>query len=307
MRLLTLAARHGRLLLVGGLVAGLVLQDLAQAMRPWLPALVAGLIFLAAFRIGHRQAFMALAELPALAATVLAFQVGVPVAVALAANASGLAGTPIAIALTLMTAAPSVAGSPNLTVMAGGDPAPALRLVIAGTAALPLTVIPVFLIAPGLGGSAGLLFVSLRLMAIIAAAAALAFWLRSRVMPAPGNEAIRAVDGASAILMAVVVIGLMAAAGPALLAEPARFFSWLAVAFIANFGLQLVAGRVLRNRADRTPLSIVAGNRNIALFLIALPPEVTGSILLFIGCYQMPMYLTPLLMSWYYRRSDSGA
>ena len=301
MKVLALAGKHGRLLLVLGLVAGLTLQDLAQAMRPWLPVLVAGLIFLAAFRIGHRQARIPRGELPGLAGVVLAYQVGVPVAVALAFAAVGQAGSPAAVALTLMCAAPSVAGSPNLTVLAGGDPAPALRLVIAGTAVLPLTVIPVFLVSPGLGGSAGLLMVSARLMAIILAAAALAFWLRARFLPAPGPQAIQAIDGASALLMAVVVIGLMAAAGPALAEDPARFALWLAVAFGANFGLQLLAGLVLRGRPARTPLSIVAGNRNIALFLIALPAEVTGPVLLFIGCYQIPMYLTPLLMRWYYR------
>ncbi|MFD2856839.1 hypothetical protein ACFSZS_21660 [Seohaeicola zhoushanensis] len=94
MHLLVLAARHGRLLLVAGLVAGLVLQDLAQAMRAWLPAMVAGLILISAFRIGHRQAMTSLAELPRLAGAVLAFQVAVPLAVALACLALGLAGTP---------------------------------------------------------------------------------------------------------------------------------------------------------------------------------------------------------------------
>lgn len=301
MHLLVLAARHGRLLLVAGLVAGLVLQDLAQAMRAWLPAMVAGLILISAFRIGHRQAMTSLAELPRLAGAVLAFQVAVPLAVALACLALGLAGTPLAVALTLMTAAPSVAGSPNLTVMAGGPPVPALRMVIVGTAVLPLTVIPAFLVSSGLGGPADLLYVSARLTAIILAAAGVAFWLRARLLPAPEAGQVQAVDGASALLMAVMVVGLMSAAGPALTQEPARFFTWLGIAFAANFGLQLLAGRVLRGRDDRTPLAIIAGNRNIALFLVALPPEITTPILLFIGCYQVPMYLTPLLMRWYYR------
>ena len=44
------------------------------------------------------------------------------------------------------------------------------------------------------------------------------------------------------------------------------------------------------------PISIVAGNRNIALFLVALPAEITNPLLIFIGCYQVPMYLTPILM-----------
>ena len=47
--------------------------------------------------------------------------------------------------------------------------------------------------------------------------------------------------------------------------------------------------------------AVVAGNRNIALFLLALPSGVTDQILLFVGCWQFPMYLTPLLLRRIYR------
>ena len=47
---------------------------------------------------------------------------------------------------------------------------------------------------------------------------------------------------------------------------------------------------------DRPGTALVAGNRNIALFLVALPAETTDALLLFIGAYQVPMYLTPMLM-----------
>ena len=46
--LLGLAARHGRIILVAGLAAGIALPDLALAMRPWLQEMVAGLLFFAA-------------------------------------------------------------------------------------------------------------------------------------------------------------------------------------------------------------------------------------------------------------------
>ena len=36
--------------------------------------------------------------------------------------------------------------------------------------------------------------------------------------------------------------------------------------------------------------------RNIALLLLSLPAATIEPFLLFIGCYQVPMYLTPLLM-----------
>ena len=54
-------------------------------------------------------------------------------------------------------------------------------------------------------------------------------------------------------------------------------------------------------------LAIVAGNRNLALFLGAVPPETLEALLLFVGCYQVPMYLTPLVMARLYRRSAPAA
>jgi hypothetical protein len=78
----------------------------------------------------------------------------------------------------------------------------------------------------------------------------------------------------------------------------------LAVAFAGNFGLQIAMAIVLRRLAPGgsvAPLAIVAGNRNIALFLTALPAAVTDPLLLFIGCYQIPMYLTPILLGRLYK------
>ena len=51
------------------------------------------------------------------------------------------------------------------------------------------------------------------------------------------------------------------------------------------------------------PIGIVAGNRNIALFLIALPIMQSEQLLIFLGCYQIPMYLTPIIMRSVYRSS----
>jgi len=100
------------------------------------------------------------------------------------------------------------------------------------------------------------------------------------------------------------VIGLMSALGPALRTSPQEVLFWLAVAFGANFGLQVATYLVLRAIGDdrrAAPVGIAAGNRNIALFLVALPPEVMGLLQIFIGCYQLPMHLTPILLKPLYR------
>jgi hypothetical protein len=301
------AARHGRWLLVAGLVAGVGLPGVAAAMKPWLPELVGALLFLASLRIGPRAAFGALGDLPRTLGLVLIYQLALPLIVVSIMLAGGWQAAPLATALVLMLSAPSISGSPNLTVMTGNDPTPALRLLILGTLLLPLTVLPILWLLPQLGTLAEVLVASARLLAVIAFSGGVGFALHAWMRPAP--EAIQTIDGGSAIVMAVIVVGLMSAVGPAIVATPAAFAGWLATAFAANFGLQIMASAVLARSplvAARVPFAIIAGNRNIALFLAALPAHVTDPILLFIGCYQIPMYLTPFLLRRLFRAQTRG-
>jgi ACR3 family arsenite transporter len=303
---LAMAARHGRMILVAGLVAGIALPDLALAMRPWLQEMVAGLLFFAALRIGPRQAFGTLGAFPRTLALALAYQLALPLAAFALFAALGLQASALAMSLLLMLSASSISGSPNLAVLTGHDPAPALRLLVLGTAILPLTAIPVFALLPELGGAAEVSAASARLLAVIAIASAIAFAIRAWIIRNPAPGTIAAIDGLSAIAMAVVVVGLMSAVGPALRTDPGGFALWLMVACAANLGSQVAAHVVLGRTAlapERVPLAIIAGNRNIALFLVALPAAVTDPLLLFIGCYQIPMYLTPLLLGRFYARS----
>jgi len=303
---LVLAARHGRLLLVLGLVAGVTLPSVAVAMRPWLQELVAGLMFVAALRIGPRQVLGSLRDLRQVAGLALIYQIGVPVAFWVALTGMGLAGTTVATALLLMAAASPISGSPNLTVIAGGNPAPALRLLIVGTALLPLTVIPIFQLSGDLGDTSAVFAASVRLFVVIMGAAGAAFAVRHIFFRDPEPSTIAAFDGLSAIAMAVVVVGLMSSAGPTLSTQPMVFLMWLGVAMAANLGMQVLAFVILGRtvfRNDKTAFAICSGNRNIALFLVALPASVTDPLLLFVGCYQIPMYLTPILMKRVYSRA----
>ena len=299
---LHLAARHGRWCLVLGLLGGLFLPQVAAAMQPALPVLVALLIFVAALRIGPGAALGSIAEARGDLGLLLIFQLALPIAGFAVFAGLGLSGSLVALALVLMMSAPSISGSANFTILLGHDPAPALRLAVLGTALFPLTVLPVFWLLPGLDGPA-VLGAALRVLGAIALATGTAFALRRWAWPAPSAEALRALDGLSAILLGVVVIGLMAALGPALRQTPWLVLGWTAVVFAANFGLQAGAFMLLRNKPGAVPRSIIAGNRNVALYLIALPPELSAPLLIFIGCYQLPMFLTPILMAPLYRRA----
>lgn len=346
--LLQACARHGRLLLVAGLVAGIALPDLALAMRGLIAPLVVLLLFLAVLRIGPEGVRAGLSGLvPALRAA-LALQLALPLAAVLAFWAAGVAAQPLALATVLVLAAAPITGSPNIAIMTGGDPAPALRQLVVGTAVLPVTVLPVFWLVPAFGSPAEVLAVVLRLLALVGTAGGVALALRHRGVLRGGPRLYAAIDGLSALAMGVVVIGLMSAVGPAL--GTGAFAATLALAIALNLALQ-VGGALAARRpgpapgdgakaaAGRRPdatgppapppavpgaaaapdsptdqrprpggpgavaaFGIVAGNRNIALFLGVLPGAVVDDLLLFIGCYQIPMYLTPLVMGPVYRR-----
>lgn len=302
---LAAAARQGRLVLVLGLAVGIALPGLADAMRPWIGEMVAGLLFLAALRVGPRQAVGALGDLGASIGLAALFQVVLPLAAILLFAVFGMTGAALATFFVLMLAAAPVTGSPNLAIMTGNDPAPALRQIVVSTALLPLTVLPVFWLSPAFGEARAVLTAAGGLMALIVAATGIAFLLRALWLRNPSEKTVQSIDGASAIAMAVVVIGLMSAVGPAIRETPFTFAGVLALVCAVNFLLQIVAATLARRaRLARraAAIGIVAGNRNVALFLTVLPQETIDPILLFIGCYQIPMYLTPAVLGRFYRR-----
>jgi arsenite transporter len=294
-------ARRGRVLLVAGLIAGLagglVWPRGVAAMAPLIGPVVVCLLFLAVLRLGPEGVRAGLAGVRGALATVLVLQLALPLAVAGGLSAAGLAG-PLALGVVLTLAAAPITGSPNLTLMAGGDGAAALRALVLGTALLPLTVVPVFLMVPAFGDPATVAGVVGRLMALIALAGGLALALRHwRVVEA---RHLPVLDGVSALLLAGIVVALMGAAGPALMSGGG--WGLLAVAFVLNVGMNLAAAALARVRGQEpVAAGMVAGNRNIALFLGALPAAAVPGLLPWIGLYQIPMYLAPVLMPPLYR------
>ena len=280
-----------------GLVAGLTLPGLAAAIRPWLPHLVAALLCVSAMRIGLRALLGSLDDLGRTIRAILVLQLALPLIGLALVLALGVSDHPLAIALLLMLSAPSISGSPNFTALMGHDPAPPMRLLILGTAVFPVTALATLWIVPGLGDFAQTFGIAARFAIVIALSVGAGFAIRRLFFARPSSDQIKALDGAGAILLAVMVVGLMAALGPALRETPAEVGFWLVVVLIANFGLQFTAFR----SGAGVGTSVIAGNRNIALYLVALPAATTDPLLIFIGCYQIPMYLTPIIMHRFYR------
>jgi arsenite transporter len=303
-RLLWRISDNGRMALIAGLMAGLALPGLAAAMQPWLPQMVAGLLTITALRIGHQAVTGVLDDLRWGIASVLVLQLGLPLTLLTACSLAGVAETPAALAMVLATSAPAISGAANLALMLRQDAGRMMQIFVLGTALFPLTVLPLFVLMPQLGDPQVIAMTALRLLGVILLATALGFALRAVLFPAPTEGQIKALDGLSVFAFSAIVVGLMAALNPALKGDPLSVLLWAALAFAISYCAQALAHRILSGSPLAPlagPLAIGAGNRNIALFLVALPEHLIAPLLVFIGCWQLPMYLTPVLMRWLYR------
>ncbi|WP_170783341.1 hypothetical protein [Ruegeria lacuscaerulensis] len=292
--------QQGRYCLIAGLIAGLLTPGLAEFLRPWVGVLVVLLLLVTGIRVGAKQALGVQSDLTATVLRIVALQAVLPLIVIVTLAALDLLHFPLAMAVSLMLAAPSLTGAPNFAIMMGQDPAPGMRILVIGTALFPITALPVFLILdPAGGGVLSGISLSLGLLAAILVSVGIGFAIR-HLLPVMGQPREQgALDGCSALLLGVVVVGLMSAIGPLLQTEPLALLLWLMAALAINF--VLVSGALLVSnwaRLDMSiPTAIYAGNRNIALFLIVLPEEAAAPLLIFVGCYQIPMYLTPILLA----------
>lgn len=302
MAALAFVARHGRVVVLVGLAVGIALPGLARALTPAILPLVVVLLFLAALRIGPSAARPAAAEVPRYLALVVAMQAVPPVLAIAVLSAVGWLDTAAGLGVVLVLAASPIFGSPGLAVLAGADPVPVLRAVVLGTALLPLTALPVLWLMPVFHDPGATLLAVARLMAIVVVAGGGALWLRGRV-PALGSvRAITAIDGLTALGLGLVVLALTSAIGPALVSGEPALWGMLALAFGLSLGLQGAVWWALRSRgAIAASAAIVAGNRNLALFLGALPARTLEEVLLFVGCYQVAMFLSPMVLERLYR------
>ncbi|MGJ5619557.1 hypothetical protein [Sulfitobacter sp. MF3-043] len=308
-RFLWLASTHARLCLIVGLAAGLLLPGLARALVPWLPHMVAALLTITALRIGHRAAMGAARDLRWGLAAVAVLQLAVPLVLLFVLTVFGLQDTPAALVIVLASAAPAITGSVNLALILRLDGGRMMQILVLGTAAFPLTILPVLTVLPQLGPASEVILSALKLLGVILISTTLGFCLRAWIFSRPTEGQVRALDGASVLAFSFIVVGLMAALNPALRSDPLSVAKWAVLAFAISYVLQGLTLVVLRRTALRPiagPLAIGAGNRNIALFLVALPADVLAPLMVFIGCWQLPMYLTPILLPRLYAKALSN-
>lgn len=296
---LRLAGLHAKWLLAAGLVVAILLPGLAQWLSGLLVPLIIIIMFLGALRLRPGDVRAIWQRSTRSIRQVLILQVMLPAGVGVFLWIAGVGQTTGATVLLLMLSAPAIVSSPNMAAILGLDQATAMRLVIWSTVMVPVTSIPVLLFLFGATDVLAVVRAAGNLVLIIALAGGAGIALRALVDHGltPATE-IR-FDGVSAIALAVFVIALMPAIGETFAAAPWVMTGWIGLAFAANFGLQIMTLSML-GRHQNTPVSgayaLASGNRNLALFFAALPATQTADFLPFLAAYQIPMYLTPMLL-----------
>lgn len=282
----------------------------AETMRQAIPAFIGILLFLALLRIlPDSRAAASFRQGGAWSGTLLGVvlaQIGLPLLVLLVMTI-GNAPPLWSLAAALVAAAPPISGCPNLVLLLRGDAALAMRWLMLGTAILPLSCLPVMYLLFPEQSVTTLLRPALVLLALIGTSILLAVAVLRLSRSLQWTMNADALDGLGAVVLALMVIGLMAAVHDPHNGWP-EIGQALMLAVIINVGFQclgvIVSVGLKRGRSCSVATGVANGNRNIALFLAALPAGQMESLLLFIACYQVPMYLTPLLGDLFYGRLE---
>ncbi|MBK1634938.1 hypothetical protein [Rhodovulum adriaticum] len=299
MSLLPALARNGRWILLAGLVIGIAIPPLSRAMTPLIVPLIVASLFLAALRTDPLAGLPRGRDWSGVLGLTLGLQLALPLVVAAGLHAAGVADTVAGIGAVLVLAAAPISGTPGLAVLTGANASVALRQMVIATALLPLTAVPVLATLPVFPDAGAVVAGALRLLVIVVGVVGLALAIRTFLPRLVAPPMIPQIDGVMTVVMGVLVVGMMGAVGPALMRGDPALPALVALSFALNLIPALAvfrAGRARLPAPDAAALAIAAGNRNLALFLAALPPETLERILLFLGCYQIPMYLGPLIL-----------
>lgn len=301
--------KQGKWVLPLGLVVALLFPRLASLMQVAIGPLLAVLLVISFLQVNGRAGNNTWSnQLIRSLFLLLCIQLILPVVLLLLMR---LASVPVEwqIPVSLVAAASCITGGPAIVMMLGGNGRVAIRLLIVSTLALPLTAFPVLAMLP-LHSSQGMLIqTALMLTLVVVGAYLVARAIRVYALGAYDQHQKQCLDGLSAIFLALIVLGLMAAIHTAW-DDPYLLMVTLFWACVVNFAFQLLGLALNHLFSMNVPivLGVMTGNRAVAIFLTALPASTYQPFLLFIACYQIPMYLTPLLGSYFYRTfSDNEA
>lgn len=292
---------RGPTLLIVGVLAGLALPALADAVRPLMAATIFVFVLGTFLRIDTTAFQRALRRPSVSIALPLIAMLGCPLLAGLAAQSAGLRAE-LTVALVLAVSAPPSSGTAAVARMLRLDATIPLAVTLLATALAPLTV-P--LIAAWFAGLTLDPFVLASRLALLIGGAGITALLLRRHAAAGLERHSTAIDGIVLVALILFAIATMAGVREQIEAEPATALACVILAFACNLSLHVLGAIVLPGSVgERATVGLVLGNRNVGLVWSAMGTSVSPLTALFFAATQFPIYMMPRLIEMLVRRAN---
>jgi BASS family bile acid:Na+ symporter len=302
-RFLDASARHGSILLTVGIFAGLLIPPLAHAMAWFITPNVVLLVTLVLLRVDIPATFAHLTRPLVLAVIVAVVLVASPVAMAGLVRLAPL-DPGIAAGVVIFATGSAAVSGPAFARLVGLDPDLTLLATLVVIFLVPFTGPPLSHVLTGVDLSISVPGFMARLGLVVGLPLLVSLGLRRWIGAARLAPFGQAVDGAVVWLVVFYGFAVMDGLLHRLLTDPLWVAQATGVAFAADFGLNLLTTLVLLWLGLRPAASagLMAGNRNMALYLAVLPATTDPRITLFFAICQFPLFLSPFVLGPVYRR-----
>ena len=303
LRLLTFAARRGAMLLALGIFVGALVPPLAATFRPAITPLVFAMMTLVFLRVDLEGTLGHLRRPGRVGVIVVVQMILSPILMALLVEPLGL-DQGITAGLVIFAAGCAATSSPAFARLVGLDADLSLVVSLLTTVLVPLTAPPLVTWLAGVDLAIGTGAFMLRLLLLIGLPALISLVVRRLMGPDRILRSGAAVDGTLVLLLVGYGLGVMDGLWARLAADPAWVATAIVAAFLANYGLNVITTLALWPLGARPAATagLMAGNRNMALFLAVLPAGADPRVALFFGLCQFPLFLSPFLLRPLYRR-----
>lgn len=296
-------AKRATWMLAAGVFGGIAWQPLADALAPWLEALIVMNLSLSMMRIDP-AALKEYFRRPALIAAIFLFSMGIaPLLLWLATGAAGIDG-PLGAGIVFHALTVPIMSAPALCILFGLDAALALIITVLSYALVPFTLPPLALWLLGIELDVTVLELMWRLGRIVGASFLIAFVARRLLKPGFLRAQASRMDGIMVFGMVGVAVSLMSGLPDFAADKPAFTAIVTGTTFAINIGLQIFAAALFWRVGRRAAVTIglITGNTNVALVLAAVSESAPYDLLVYFVVGQFPIYTLPLVAVPIYRR-----
>lgn len=304
------ARGYGRYLIVGGIICGLAIPELASLFRPFLVPLLIASLALALLQADFTQMMTYSARKMLIGGLLFILLFLCPVFVALEAKLVLVPyGLPLSIAdgMILAAMAPPLLATPVIAFLLRLDATLALIVCLLSHVVAPISIalLAEWLMGPEISISFGELVQ--RLTILIGAGFVLGLGLRSIGLAkwlnrSPSNTAW--IDSLAVINLTLLAIALMDGVTALGLTDPKFVALAFALGFILNPVLQLLGAALFSTSGASTSLTVglLAGYRNTGVLIAVLAGSADPRVLTFLAIIQIPTFLMPMISSPILRR-----